>query len=262
LRRLRNLLAAGQTTPLDTLEFANHRLELQTSLAANRHQRSILLAQMEELAGLAFEPAPAAEDPTVLPVDPDGFAAQALTDRPEFAVNAARQEQAAQMRTAALSNLYPQVYANAEYHYGIPGVQVVNPKWDDYYTVGVSAQWCPWDWGQTREKARVAELNRKQLECDRDRLTAQVRREVYEAAEQMNSLAERIHLQNELAAQENLRRDQFQRKYEQGQSTALDLRDAESRATEAECTLARLYAQWEEVRYQLLYVSGTLGGDR
>jgi outer membrane protein len=261
LRRIRSLLAAEQATPLDTLEISNRKLELETGISQNRHQRNILVAQLQELVNCPFEPVLNVDRPGIQPVEPGPWIDKALYQRSEFAALDARGTRLDQMRRTALSTLYPQVFATAEYHYGIPGMQMINPDWGDYYTVGVQAQWKPWDWGQARKRARVAELNRRQTDCDRAQLTARVRREITEVVEQMNSLADRTRLQGELAKQEVQRRNAILNKFEQRQSTALDLRDAEARVTEAECALAQLKAQWEESRYQLLYVSGTIGGD-
>lgn len=261
LRRLQSLLRAQQATPLDTLEIANHKLELETTRADNRHQYRILLAQIEELVGEPILPQGGAGIPP-RSLDVADYQRQALENRAEFSLNAAKQTRLEEQKKIALSALYPQINATAEYHYGKPNIEVINPDWHDYYTVGVQLQWNAWDWGQAREKARVAEINRQQLVADSDRLQAQVTRQVFEAVEQLNSLMDRLTLQKQLTTQESVRRDVIENRCEQGQATSVDLRDADSKVTEAQLTCAQLTAQWQQAYYQLLYVTGILGGVR
>jgi outer membrane protein TolC len=259
LIRLRSLYIAKLATPLDTLETANRRIELQTAITRNEHARRILLARLQEVVGVPCEP-------TVTPLSPhplraEDFLSAAMDSRPELAAVRARQQRCAQNRTIALSALYPQLVANAEYHYGTPGQKMINPDWGDYYTVGLQMQWNPFDWGKARETARVADLNKLQLTAEEDLITARIEREITENVEQLNSLDDQIKLQRILAAQEVERRETVRNRYEQGQSTAPDLRDAEAKATDAECEIARLLAQWTEAYYQLQFACGNIGGD-
>jgi outer membrane protein TolC len=261
LQRVRAMLAAAQATPLDTLEIANRRLELQTAVAQNRHQRAVCLSQLEELVGAPLDPAPLPPLPVAQLAAAD-YEAAAMVARQEFTVVSAQGAQAAAQRRAALSALYPQLAAVAEYHYADPGVEYIDPDWNDYYSVGVQMQWNLWDWGQARREANAAVCAQRRAEQENSRLQAQVRREVRETVEQLNSLADRIALQRRLVQQEALRRDVMQQRFEQAQGTSLDLRDAEDRVTEAELALAQYIAQWRQARFLLDYYTGSMGGTR
>jgi len=261
LQRVRAMLAAAQATPLDTLEIANRRLELQTAVAQNRHQRAVCLSQLEELVGAPLDPAPLPPLPVAQLAAAD-YEAAAMVARQEFTVVSAQGAQAAAQRRAALSALYPQLAAVAEYHYADPGVEYIDPDWNDYYSVGVQMQWNLWDWGQARREANAAVCAQRRAEQENSRLQAQVRREVRETVEQLNSLADRIALQRRLVQQEALRRDVMQQRFEQAQGTSLDLRDAEDRVTEAELALAQYIAQWRQARFLVDYYTGSMGGTR
>jgi OMF family outer membrane factor len=262
LQRVRSLHQAGQATAFDTLEVANTRLQLE-----NQHQRlgrlhGTLLSRLAYLIG-ADEP-PGLPDLAMAAVEPSAadapaWQAQGLQGRPEL-----RQldflRQAQDHRTRALGSAYaPQIGASAGYHYARPGVDVFHDRWMRYGVAGVEARWQFWDADQDRRQAEKSRLESARLGLQQEQLRRDIRQQIVEAYQQVQSAAEQIELQRHLVAQEQERYRLTQESYGQGYATSLDLSTAERALTAAELVLQQNYGEWLQARLQLDFAAGTIG---
>jgi len=259
LGRARALLAGGQGTPFDTLEVANRLLQLHTQAAELTALEEVLRLRLGRLLDLDPPPALAADSsPTPAPLDSLELLQEAALRRPELRRLAAlRQAQA--RREAALEALgRPQVYANASYRYGRPGVDFFKDDWMGYYTVGLNARWPLWDWGRDQGRARQAGLEGRRLEVQERQVRQEFRQQVAELCAQLRSAAEQARLQEQLVAQEREREGLVGHSYIQGQATSLDLSAAESALTAAQLSLQQSRIQWRQLRLQLDFATGAV----
>ncbi|MBI2503839.1 MAG: TolC family protein [Candidatus Latescibacteria bacterium] len=261
LLRARARWAASQATPFDTLEVANHRLQLYTQARELADQEQILRLRLGRLLDLDPLPALAVDSPAEQLPFPDSLELlqdAALRRHPELRQLAALRE-AQSRRLAALESVRrPQVYASAAYRYGRPGVDFFKDDWMGYYTVGLNARWQVWDWGQDQGQVEKARLEGRRLEVQDRQLRLEIRQQVAEISAQLHSAAEQLGLQRQLVDQERERERLVGQSYAQGQATSLDLHRAESDLTAAQLALEHSRIQWRQLCLQLDFATGAL----
>ncbi len=259
--RILYLLDAGQVTTLDTLEIANRVLELRTMRMSAEHQFRIAKAQLAEVMAtdepfeLVFEQQSSQPLQTL-----DDYRSIALDNRVELSMNRENIRKQKLTTRIAESVFYPQVYAQAEYHYGVPGVQMIDPEWDDYYRLGVQMQWQVWDWMESANRRKQSIHKTEKLELEESAIINQIVREVTQTWEQMRSVEEQMTLQDELTRQRELEVRHAENLMNEGNATILDVRDAEERLTESQLRLDALHAQLNIYRMQMEYYTGIIGG--
>ncbi len=261
LLRARARWAASQGTPFDTLEVVNRHLQLYTQAQELADLELVLRLRLGRLLDLDPPPVLAAEPafPTILPADSLALLQDAaLRQRPELRQLAALRAAQAR-RLAALEALRrPQVYANASYRYGRPGVDFFRDDWMGYYTVGLNARWQLWDWGQDQGQVEKARLEGRRLETQDRQLRAEIHQQVAELGTRLRSAARQLELQAQLVAQERERERLVGQSYTQGQATSMDLSNAQSALTAAQLALQQSRIQWQELRLQLEFAVGSL----
>ncbi len=260
--RVLDLLEAGQVTTLDTLAMSNRVLELVTMRKSAEHEYRIAKARLAEVMAmnepftLDFDDkAPISETAAL-----ETYQVQALERRVELSMN--RDQILKQKLTTRIAEsvFYPQIYAQAEYHYGIPGVQMIDAEWDDYYRLGVQMQWQVWDWMESAKKRKQSIHLTEKLELEEDTIANQIMREVTQTWEQLKSLEEQMGLQQQLAAQMELEVRHAENLFQEGNATMIDVRDAEERLTEAQLRLDALMSQLKIYQVQMDYYTGIIGG--
>ncbi|MCC7262911.1 MAG: TolC family protein [Candidatus Latescibacteria bacterium] len=260
LQRARALLAAGQATAFDTLEVANRCLQLYTQARELADLELVLCLRLGRLLDL--------EEPPLVAIEPDGpitspadslaaLQALALRQRPELRQLAALREAQARRQAALAAVSRPQLYANASYRYGRPGVDFFKDDWMGYYTVGLNARWQLWDWGQDQGQIAKARLEGRRLELQDRQLRVEIRQQVAELWVQLHSAGRQLELQQQLVAQERERERLVGESYTRSQATSLDLSNAESALTAAQLALQQSRIQWRQLHLQLEFATGT-----
>lgn len=262
LTKVRNLLAADQAIPFDTLEIANRKLQQQIQLKNLENVHQIQLSQFDYLlkidSTIALRKIPA-ESISLALDGPENYKTTALQRRPELAqYNSIKKAQSNQLKVVR-SALFPQVYASASYHYARPGVNFFRDEWMDYYMVGVNLQWSLWNWGKNYRKIKQARYEFEQADLQYRDLLDQIDQQVEETYRRLENIREQIDLQRKLVAQERKRYQLTEDQYSQAQVTSLDLSDAEQKLTEAELMLKDKYMEWYQYRLQMDYVTGVIG---
>ncbi len=56
---------------------------------------------------------------------------------------------------------YPVIAGFGQFGYGRPGLNMLNPDFDDYYLLGLSVKWNIYDWGQTNKDKQVLTLTKE-----------------------------------------------------------------------------------------------------
>ncbi len=262
LTRLRNLYHARQAAAFDTLEAANRKLELSTTLKELQNAYRVQLTRFGHLLNseqpLDIIPDIDQHPQFNLPNVEELFAA-AEAARPELQ-QLRRLQKAEQFRGKALqSAYYPQIAANASYHYARPGVDFFNDIWMDYYTLGVQLKWELWNWKRDVHKAAQSRLSEQRLSLQAQQMRQEIIQQVREAYELLRNARERIELRKQLLAQEKERYRITLAQYQQGLATNLDLRAAEKALTRAELNLQEALLEWNKERLRLDYALGSIG---
>jgi outer membrane protein TolC len=259
---LRNLLAAEQVTPFDTLEVANRKLQLHTQLTTLENTEIILLSKLAYLMNVQ-------EAPRITPLklhtsdltlgDLQDYQNQAFKQRPELQNNAALQRAQSFRSRTLQASYYPQIFARAAYHYARPGVNFFQDEWMDYYTITFNFQWKLWSWKRNYRKVQQSRLDFERLDLEIQQLQHDISQQVKEAYQNLLSVRDQIRLQEKLADQERMRYQLTHDRYEQGLVTSLDLSSAEHALTEAELILQKNYISWYQQQLNLKLATGTIG---
>ena len=262
LDRTRGFFLAKQATAFDTLEVANRKLELENQLQRLASLHEVLTSKLAHAMNVASVPRvePVAVETVNLSLgEMDEYVAQALSERPELKETSSMEKGQLFRARAVRAAQFPQLYANASYHYGRPGVDFFEDEWMDYYTVGVSLRWQVWNWLQDQRQVKKARLDRERLGLQMEQLELDVRQQVTEAYQQLRTARQQIELQRRLVSQERERYRITRENYEQANATSLDLSIAENTLTSAELTLRQDYMEWFRHKLELQFATGRIG---
>ena len=130
------------------------------------------------------------------------------------------------------SDLYPQVYLFTNYNYE-KGTQNSPYEWDKNWNAGIVLSYDIWNWGETKNKIKKAEKEKKQMEKQLEIVKKSIELEVKNAYLNLLSAEKKIDETGKQveAAEENLRVANLL--YKEGMATTTDVIDAITSLTEA-----------------------------
>ena len=262
LDRARSFFLAKQATAFDTLEVANRKLELENQRENLKGLHEVLTSKLGHAINVTSEPrvAPVTVEAVNLSLgELDDYVAQALVERAELKETSSMEKGQLFRMRAVRAAQFPQLYANASYHYARPGVNYFEDEWMDYYTVGLNLRWQVWNWLQDQRQVKKAQLDRERLGLQMQQLELDVRQQVTEAYQQLRTARQQIELQRRLVSQEQERYRITRENYEQANATSLDLSIAENTLTSAELTLKQDYMEWFRHKLELQFATGRIG---
>ncbi|UCF65055.1 MAG: TolC family protein, partial [bacterium] len=153
---------------------------------------------------------------------------------------------------------YPQLYAQASFHYLYPDVQILKQQWTDLYFIGINLQWEPWNWGRRKHEVNQISYTINQLNTEQEKQIQTIRNEVKQAYKNLQSDLDQILLTRRLLKQENDRYKIIQNQYIQGLATTIELNDAEIALTSADLQLRQAQIKWLQDQAFLAYVTGKI----
>jgi len=261
LDQTRNLLKAAQVMAYDTLQVFNQALQLRIQADQNQRDQRLADLQMTRLLDLA-EARPMAEADLLQPaavVPPlDSLKQQARRQRPELAGIRLGQRAAELTRKLAASNYFPEVGAEAKYHYAKPGIDQFANEWMDYATIGVSLQWNLWRGQQDRHRVQQAEIEYERLTLEERELLRNLEYDVEKSWENRQFAIKQIQLAERLFAQQEERYRIVTAQQREGVATTNDVIVAEADLTQAELQLQRALIQYYISRAEMLLATGTI----
>lgn len=155
------------------------------------------------------------------------------------------------------SNLYPQIYYFLNYNIE-RGTQTSVGKWDTNWNTGFLLSYDIWNWGQTKDKIKKAEIEKEEIKKQFDLIKNSIEVEVKNAYLSFLSAESKIEenkKQIELA-EENLRIANLL--YNEGLATGTDVIDAITMLTEAKNSYYNSLYEYKMAYSQLLKASGIL----
>lgn len=253
---IKDMYQSGQVLALDTLNISNRKLELLTQRKKAEHDSIILLHSLQTLLHLS-------ETPTVtLSELKEQFSIQseqeyyqrALANRADYQQLLVQNQSQYFKKKALQGSLYPQLYAQAEYHYGRPGIQTFLNEWRDYYDAGVSFSWLVFDWNQNRSRVNQMERQLDITKNQQQQLEEQIVKDLNDLLERVASAQESIDLQQQLAQQESKNYQYYTQKYKQGLTTSSEVRKAETQLTDALLQKQQSVLELNMLNAQLEYI--------
>jgi len=265
LTLIRNLMDAEQKTAFDTLEVANRKLTIQSQLIKLKDSYDIVLSKIRYLINadkLTELKSLQISEVSLMVPELNQIQNAAINNRPELQLLNKQKKSVEYNKSAFKSSYYPQIYANASYHYAKPGVNFFQNEWMDYYTAGVKLQWELWAWGKSKSKVRQTQLTIEKIDLQNEQLKKDIMQQVEEAHKILQMTKTQINLNIKLVAVEKERYRIVNENYEQGLSTTIDLNNAELALTEAELELQKEYISWFQNKLVLDYSIGMIGNNK
>jgi len=261
LKLSKNLLKAGQARSIDTLNVSNQAFKIKTQLNKNGHDYDLILIQLEHVVNKSpidgIQPYEEQDIQLVLE-NLQIYLNMALENRPELN-QVQHQIQGQQYRKKSIqSGYYPQLYAQASFHYLYPDVQILKQQWTDLYFIGINLQWEPWNWGRRKHEVHQISYTINQLNTEHEKQIQAIRNEVKQAYKNLQSDRDQVLLTRRLLKQENDRYKIIQNQYIQGLATTIDLNDAEIALTAADLQLQQAQINWLQDQAFLAYVTGKI----
>jgi outer membrane protein TolC len=179
--------------------------------------------------------------------------------RPELIAIHLGQQGARLSQKLARGQYFPEIGAEAKYHYAKPGINQFENKWMDYATIGVSMQWNLWRGNQDRNRMQqaVVEYDRLSLE-EREQLRT-IDYDVEKSVENINYAIRQIRLTEELLAQQQERYRIITTQQREGVATTNDTLIAEADLTLAELQWQRALIQYHVSQIELQLATGSIG---
>ncbi len=261
LTQTRHLLQAAQVVAYDTLQVFNQALQVKILIEQNlRDQRLVDLQMARVLDLVEVRPIVESELPRVGEFNyaRDSLKQAARQARPELRGVRLSQKSAQLNRTLARGNYFPEIGAEAKYHYGKPGLNQGADEWMDYTTVGVSLQWNLWRGQQDRHRVEEAEIEYTRLTLEERELVRTVEYEVERSWENMKYATRQIALAEQLLAQQQERYRIVSTQQREGVATTNDVIVAESDLTQAELQLQRALIQYYVSQSEMRLATGAM----
>ncbi len=262
LQQTRNLFNAAQAMAYDTLQVYNQTLQLKIQMEQNQRDQRLTDLQTARLLNLS-DVRPIAEmeltKPPAFRAPLDSLKQKAVQSRSELSGVRLGQLSAKLNRKLAQSTFFPEIGAEAKYHYGKPGLNQVANQWMGYGTVGVNLQWNLWRGNQDRHRVEAAEVEYNRLTLEERELLRSIDYEVERSWENAKFAAEQIELAEQLLAQQQERYRIIDAQQREGVATTNDVIVAESDLTQAEVQLQRALIQYYWAESEILLATGVIG---
>jgi outer membrane protein TolC len=261
LDQTRTLFRNAQVMAYDTLQVYNQALQLKIQMEQNRRDQRIVDLQMSRLLDLP-ETRPLAEADLQKPAESfrslDGLKQIARRQRPELTAVRLSQQSAQLNKKLASGTYYPEIGAEAKYHYAKPGINQFENEWMDYATIGVGLQWNLWRGNQDRRRAEQAEVEYDRLALEERELLRSIDYEIEKSLENLDYAVKQIGLTEELLAQQQERYRIITVQQREGVATTNDMLVAESDLTTAELQWQRALIQYYVSQTELLLATGSI----
>jgi outer membrane protein TolC len=235
LERARVLVEGGVLQPVDVMRLEAARAAAQRELITAELQVRLAMGNLILALGLPANAAMAVQDelpaePQPPPAATSDAMATATDERADLRALTFRAKQAESGAGAAKASLYPVVTAVASLQHSEGGGSL---QAADALFAGLTLQWNVWDWGQTWQSYKAAELQAAQAEVMATRMVDVVRLQVSGAAWDAQSAYEALAVtRTGLAAAEEAYRIQNDR-FNEGVATTTDVIDAEIEVSQA-----------------------------
>ncbi|MDZ7291400.1 MAG: TolC family protein [candidate division KSB1 bacterium] len=261
LDQTRNLFRAAQVMAYDTLQVYNQGLQIKIQMDQNQRDQRLIELQLARLLDLS-EIRPIAETdlstPTEFRISLDSLKQVAIRHRPELNSVRLGQRAAQLTRKLARGSYFPEIGAEAKYHYAKPGLNQVANEWMDYSTVGLNLQWNLWRWKQDRYRVQEAEVEYNRLTLAERELLRNIEFDVEKSWENAKFAFKQIHLTRQLLAQQQERYRIISAQQREGVATTNDVIVAEADLTQAELQVQRALIQYYLSQSEMLLATGMI----
>ncbi|MDD3051988.1 MAG: TolC family protein [Candidatus Cloacimonetes bacterium] len=272
LYHLKNLYQNGTALAVDTLEIYTRKLEIENNLLMLDDEKMIIVNNLNYLLNvLSGEDTLSVSNDHDLELmrinsaeemripESDQVCEIAEVNRSELLLINETLETEKFKKKITASGYYPNLYVFAEYHYGNPNVNVTESQWNDYYTAGISMQWEIWNFNKTRRSVQIISKEIEKKNKETEIIKQKIRNQISNSLLNLGIIKKKY--ENQLKQLE-LEKKLFQNKrdsYDNGRTSAIELRISEEKLLQSQITLSMYYAEWLRERMKLDFISGTCG---
>ncbi len=231
---VRNMHQQGMLPKNEVLKAEIKKSEISRLISQSENRITLITKSLSNLIGLDLdtEIIPDAQLlDTPFSIDLSTAPDQALQNRPETAQLAHQAKALRHQLNSVKADYFPMISFIGHYEYGKPGLNKLENKWMDYWTLGIAAKWSLWDWGLKRSKVLQAEASLRRLDESEVELHRAIQLDIEQCTLKINEAEEltRILSQTKAQAEENFRlvSDQFS----QGLVMNTEYLDAETQLT-------------------------------
>ncbi len=167
LARLEAGYGGGVVSDMDVKLLEAEKIDMRRKLLTLREARNALIEQLALLCKLDLEPDDEFSIPEV------SYILQA-PERSEYDIFSYR-NQALQLRKKMMGlKTIPRLSAFGQAGYGRPGLNFMSDEWQDFYVMGLRFSWIPWDYGETKRKQAIIDLNSMMLNYEQENFDLQL----------------------------------------------------------------------------------------
>lgn len=238
-------------------------LELRAAIAEVEQKAAAATAQLQaarlELGRLTGHPGeeviPADSlDTSLLP--PGEEFAHSAQNRPDLTALRLMGRSLHSQVSAQKGSFLPTVTAEAAYHYGKPGVDMIANEAMSYATTGVRLSWTLYDFGRRSQQVQAATMQRRSLDQKRIGAEQMWTTKLAASLKQLDASRTETAAAKERFSLQQKRYTLLEGKLAQGQASESSLLDAEDDLTLAELDLARTMAGERLTEAEVLYALG------
>ncbi len=249
-KNIENFVAAEMATKNDLLKIKVAVSDVKSKIIDAQHQSKLVLANFNRVVGLPLNSKTTIIteeiNNSIFTENFDIILGEALSSRTELLSNDLKSKDASEKVKAERATWFPQISAFGSYYYmKLDGSSLLNSDANNFWMVGIGAQWKIWDWWNTSANTKIAEQQHFQIDLSNKMLKEKIEMEVYDAFLKMESEANKIEL-NKLqveSAEENFRI--MNNKFLIQVDTSTELAEASTLLVEAKIKLITSYVDYK-----------------
>ncbi|MBZ0265741.1 TolC family protein [bacterium] len=181
---------------------------------------------------------------------------QALNSRPDILSFEKKSESLIWSKRSVEASFLPSLNAEIAYHYGRPGINLIENDWMGYGTIGASMSWTLWDWNARKKNIEILDLKRDIIAKTRLEVVGQYSNRQNQLNSLYDSLSEQLQISTKRLLLQNELLEQKKSRYNSGDLEEKEYLDTEFETHAVEIEHNVLLAQLRLTEIQLLYVLG------
>lgn len=193
LKVCQSALANGTTTTAQCEALKAEILQLKQRTAESESARKAVAKMLSIYTGLEISEQMIAEIPDVTPLQ-----SNTMISRPDFMAFDLLHTKATLNAKLINTAKLPKVTGFAQAGYGRPGLNMLSSDFDSYFIVGIRFNWMLWNWKQTSNQSKVAELKANTIENAKETFAMNIKLQLAAKQTEIEKFQDLLASDNEL----------------------------------------------------------------
>ena len=133
----------------------------------------------------------------------------------------------------------PRLSAFGQAGFGRPGLNFMSDEWQDFYVMGLQFFWIPWDYGETKRKQTIIDLNSRMLNYEQENFDLQLQSAIDRVLSRIKLLEEIIREDEKMVEVRELIRLSMEKRLSEGVITSAEYITELNREKQARLDLER-----------------------